>query len=445
MEKRAKNPATDPEAMSENSSVQLHRPADVRLNLFFRSPGAHHSFFKARLRGRYDSEPADGLSALRDRIFSTELAGITRDVIGHTIESAPALPLGEKREKDTSVPVMESAVTVEAEQTVEAEPMIKSEPAVDGEEIESLLREGNPTFPDMPPPESSGGEPLPDSLISSVAHLYRSESVVSDDYSEILDRLLNRTGADALCILFPDQKDFVYRIYLQKGLDDFTLKNLYFSLNDSHLDDSRRSRLLHFSEHREDFFFAKRFSTAFLQKYEGALMVGLRPFGVTGYILLFYRRIRDYREEMVLRRIPALIRDYLPLFLCFRESQQFESPGLNPGFQILRHLKMIAIRRSEGFQVLHTRIKRSTAGSERRLLQNVFRKIRSRLEEDEEIFILPPDRFVFLLLGGRAGSILELLERQGVADGYQVESRILDYPDIGRNLYNYVQASTLLD
>ncbi len=362
---------------------------------------------KAAIQGIAENPP------VRDRIFTTELASVTSEVLSH---------IPDERITANSHSAVPSAVSEKANRAATN----ITDNSLDAYFDRSL-------------------DVLSKVCMEDSFALYRNNTLDSDLFIPILNQIKKTTSAHSIAILLADSLLLVFRPFLDLDLDFRTRKNLYFSLKDKYLDTDASVQVLRFSNNlKQDLHFMKKFSTDCFNDLAGAVVLSFAHYGLPGFIFLFYQensKVEDASEvphflSDLTDLIPALHRLQLEHTLVGETSIHQLS---NPAWNILQSIKEFSDSGKEKFCIFHVRLENILDHPGGRVLLDQLTELISRkLRSGEKIMILSPRHLVLLLRDSQVSGMEQSVRAETERFSLEINTVYFNFPDYGRNLFNYI-------
>lgn len=335
-------------------------------------------------------KPKFRLPPVRDRIFSSELRSVAASVIGH----------GTTRET-VSAPVREP---------------------VDPREI-------------LRPAEL----PYEPSAVEAFQHLYAQESPPDEAFDPLFDLILRISGADGAAFLSLEGSGFTYAPVLARNIDDITLRNLRFAMEDPYLDLEVEEHRLRFDGHlADDLHFRKRFGTDFFQSHAGAVFLNLRFSTFLGLLVLFFADALP--ASPVAPNLREILSDLLPAVT--RRAEEPRSPRTDPHdlteqqFVLLKNFTKAGRIPMHVIRIRFPEILGHASGP--LVIREICEVILRHLWMEERLIVPRMDEIIVLAIPGRPAGLEESIQAIAARFGMAAVSSTRRFPEDGQNLFNFV-------
>lgn len=267
-----------------------------------------------------------------------------------------------------------------------------------------------------------------------------------DDFSDFFKIIHKFTNSSASAIIAYDNLYSSYRVLTQKGIDKFTMQNLYFGKEDVYLNREDRWELLKFNNHiKSDFNFKKRFSTDFITRYNGALFFNLHIYNYPGFLICFYKNIENVNSRLVYSKMEPYLEEILPLIERFRmetwPKRKYEDTNLTESiFQVIHQMSPYG---TDQVEIINLKFFNPSDESNFQALQSTgYEWLLSTLNMEDRMLVTGPGRLILFSRKKNADVILENAESLSEKWGVQLQSSISTYPDNGTNILNYINTGS---
>lgn len=336
-------------------------------------------------------KPKLRLPPVRDRIFSSELRSVAASVIGH----------GSPSEVGSVAPPL---VPVDAK---------------------DILR----------PAEL----PYAAEYVEAFQNLYSQESPSDDAFHPLLDLILQISGADGAVFLSLEGNGFTYAPVLARNIDDITIRNLRFAMEDPYLDTEVEEHMLRFDGHLvDDLHFRKRFGTDFFQNHAGAVFLNLRFSTFQGLLALFFADALP--AEPVAPRLREVLSDLLPAVT--RKAEKPTAPYADlrdlteQQFVLLKNFAKAGRMPMHVIRVDFPEILGHASGP--LVIREICEVILRHLWMEERLIIPRMDEIIVLAMPGRPAGLEEAIQAIAARFGMPAVCKTLRFPEDGHNLFNFI-------
>lgn len=401
--------------MGNNKTTRLIEPDSFR---WLSYPLRRHLYpiSLKNIKADLEEKSTETLPFIRDRIFSSELRDVSNDVISHK----PGIPGAEnkalKLKKTTGIVRRRSKKLISGGKNLSIDSILNSDYFF------------NPVEPAFPP-----------NVARWFASVGKSDIESEIDYDPLLTHMLSVSKAQSICCLIFDSHEFIYTLSFQKGLDEFTIKNICFSPNDSFLNENKRIQFIPFRRYQNDYFFKKRFSTNFFLDFHGALFLNLKYYNMQGYMIFFYKNLETESIRSFLSEISLLIRDMIPIIRRKDFNIKIENIDKNVSELIFRELNRVSRNGRDKMKVIQFHFHDIAEKIDlERILQEGADLVTEQISSAERVIIFPPNKILLLLIDRDHLAIVDQMVSFSKISGCNISEKIKIYPDHGNNLYNYI-------
>ncbi|MBL8020163.1 MAG: hypothetical protein JNM27_10905 [Leptospirales bacterium] len=384
------------------------------------------SFLRSAVVEEVKSEPP-----IRDRIFNDELRSLASSIIAHEPRT-PAQGDGQSNPQLNGGPTPAAQVST-----------VKERSALDPVQTAVPISEPAVSAPEEPVSHSHS---LSDDLYATVpssdfwdvaTRLLSRANLVEPDFTPVLDLILERTRAGAICILVPDELEGVYRVSLQKGLDNLTERTCIIGFRDNYLAEELPFQIVTYSEHiKKSFHYRKRFSSEFLSSYPTAVYFHFPTLDTSCYCACFFHD-EESAASVDKQWTTAFLNSVYPAILKFSHVKlNPESKNEDPTLKFSKLFKRYSHTGKDRFYVTHMTFSDTAALSSDHPFLSRFQDFSTSHQVAERIIILSPAHALLLHTQDQLEGPEYLLQNLALEWGMRVEFKTTEYPGEESNLYN---------
>ncbi len=282
---------------------------------------------------------------------------------------------------------------------------------------------------------------LPYSLecVEAFQLLYGKDAPSDQDFAPILDLILNLSGGDGAAFLSLEGHGFTYAPVVARHIDNITLRNLRFAMEDPYLDSEVEEHQLRFDGHlMDDLHFRKRFGTDFFQSHAGAVFLNLRFSTFHGLLVLFFAETLP--TGPVGPRLREVLSDLLPAVT--RRAEEPRAPYADPRdlteqqFVLLKNFTKAGRTPMHVIRVDFPEILGHASGP--LVIREICEVVLRHIWMEERLIVPRMDEIIVLAMPGRPAGLEESIQAIAARFGMAAVCSTLRFPEDGHNLFNFI-------